>query len=541
MNNRKSKNNIKIPIDKNKINNNLLIESKILVHFLNQKNIPLLKDNKTLSLLERVKIFTEKSKNINNFNNFKEKSSLEEPPFDISSKDNHYDTSTKIYNRLTTDDSLTIKTKTTNYNFKPLEILDSNFTWTDDQKKAWEKINHWLFHLKKEPFFILGGHSGTGKSFLTKMLLNINNFNFIHCAPTNKASKVLEKFLNKEVKTVYSALGLKIQTTEDQMSINFPEEVPSMKSNTILLVDEASMINQDLHTYIEKVVQVNGIRVIYVGDPLQLNPINERRSIVWTCTENPDCKASLKKIVRYDDKLLILSMNIRKCIKEQDWNNPLKNDNDGKKGIFVTTEKVFLDHLLSNAKKTDWSMTKVIDWRNKTVNNYNQLIRKELGFKKIFEPGDLLLVASPVVKNKVVLASTDEEGTVLEVFKKEKPIYGYYIQIYDIRIRFENITTSIQIPCYEEDLLEILTKTANEAKSYTGKKRMIKWKEFWEIRNSFQEVRYSYGITAHRSQGSTLFNCYVDARDILSNHEKREAMKCLYVGVTRAQNAVFSF
>jgi len=49
----------------------------------------------------------------------------------------------------------------------------------------------------------------------------------------------------------------------------------------------------------------------------------------------------------------------------------------------------------------------------------------------------------------------------------------------------------------------------------------------------FHPVKYAYALTAHRSQGSTYENVWVDTSDILYNRERREAFQCLYTACSR--------
>jgi len=45
-------------------------------------------------------------------------------------------------------------------------------------------------------------------------------------------------------------------------------------------------------------------------------------------------------------------------------------------------------------------------------------------------------------------------------------------------------------------------------------------------------------MTVHKSQGSTFENVFVDAEDILANPNREEALRCLYVAVSRASHNV---
>lgn len=65
------------------------------------------------------------------------------------------------------------------------------------------------------------------------------------------------------------------------------------------------------------------------------------------------------------------------------------------------------------------------------------------------------------------------------------------------------------------------------------------WKAFDDtFVGPFADVNYGYSITTHKSQGSTFYNVFVDAHDILQNHNADETKRCIYTSHTRASNEV---
>jgi superfamily I DNA/RNA helicase len=64
------------------------------------------------------------------------------------------------------------------------------------------------------------------------------------------------------------------------------------------------------------------------------------------------------------------------------------------------------------------------------------------------------------------------------------------------------------------------------------------WIDYWKIKRIFTDIRPAYAMTVHKSQGSTFENVFVDAQDILSNPNREEALRCLYVAISRASNNV---
>ena len=66
-----------------------------------------------------------------------------------------------------------------------------------------------------------------------------------------------------------------------------------------------------------------------------------------------------------------------------------------------------------------------------------------------------------------------------------------------------------------------------------------RWREFWELKLLFHDVRYAYSLTIHKAQGSTFENVFVDVRDLYINRKTYERNQLLYVAVTRSAKRLF--
>lgn len=409
--------------------------------------------------------------------------------------------------------------------------------YTADQQKAWAKIEAWLNDSTK-PYFVLRGYAGTGKTFLLKRLASRPGVNFT--APTNKAAKVLARTLGQPVRTIFSFLGLRLSQAEDRLVIDYGKNKPRLSPSSIIVVDEASMANSELVAFIDDVRKESGCRVLYVGDPAQLPPVKELLSPCWKVTSDQECKASMTKVVRFDDALLRLSTALRDCIKNKEWRSPLDTeDNDGTKGLFVLPESDFRRQVLRTPLE-DFDRIKVLAWRNRTVDKYNRIIRDALGFHDEYNVGDRILLAAPIEENEMVVAHTDEEFRVLRVVRNSVLIDSKPIPVFNLTVEGDEGQRLLTVgEGTEVDVL--LEEYAAAARSAKGREVASAWKRFWDLRARFHQVRYGYAMTVHRAQGSTYERVYVDQNDILANQKKREAFRCLYVGTTRATTAVVTF
>jgi len=425
----------------------------------------------------------------------------------------------------------------------PDNYLDDNkepeFELKGDQPLAWEKLVNWIN--SDEPYFILKGHSGSGKSTLMKKLVSVSRKHFFYfTAPTNKATKVLATLINHQAKTIYSLLGLKmgyseVEGHEETLQLTVPDDIVPLPRGSIVVVDEASMIPRMLVDYIDKHVQTQGICVIYVGDPAQLPPVGEVSSPAWRVTDNKSCKVLMKKVIRYDSELLDLATRIRIQLKNKDYTNPIEDDNDGTKGVWYLSKAEFEEHLLRDITPETFKTTKVICWRNKTVNYYNNIIRAKLGFTKPIEAKDIVALASPVSIDSKIIGNTDDEGVVVSTYDTFYKVRGLRVPVHKVLLDMGDTTLNLQIvqEGYEEldVLLSNLAREAREVRS--GFQRKTKWREFWSIKEQFHKIRFYYSSTIHRIQGYTLVTAYVCVHDIFANRNYQERHRGLYVAVSR--------
>lgn len=416
-------------------------------------------------------------------------------------------------------------------------ITPTIFSLSEDQDEALRLIQNWMD--SDSTHFILRGYAGTGKTFILQQLKNYPNI--IYSAPTNKAAKVLSKVLKKPTKTTFSLFGLRLEHDEDELILKRTGQLPYFPQNTVIVIDEASMVGTLLFRAVEEVREKLKLKILYVGDPLQLPPVKELRSPSWQVTKDPLCKFTLKKVMRYDNQLLKLATNIRNCITEKDWNSPLVNDNDGTQGVFLSKSQSDLEKTIkATINSTNVSYIKVIAWRNKTVDRYNALIRKHLGFMDDYNVGDSILLAEPIEIDDQIIAHTDDEFIIKEVKKGVKLIDGNPLDVYHLLVEGDQ-ELSLNVPVIEQTLRYYLSLKADKAMKLSGTARKEAWSDFWKTKSKFNLVRYGYALTAHRAQGSTYDTCFVDQQDILANPTSREAYRCLYVACTRASHRVYSF
>lgn len=402
----------------------------------------------------------------------------------------------------------------------PLAVPKVELKFNEGQQRAWNLIVDWL--ATDSRFFALKGVAGSGKSFMMQRLLELNH-NFHFSAPTNKASKVLADFLGQDVKTTYSLLGLRMTADEDKLKLT-AGAVPFLGVDPIIVIDEAGQVP----SAITDILKSLNYRVLFVGDPAQLNPVGEDRSPAWKLANKN--RVLLTHVERFDNQLLALSIAIRKNLKDKNFVSPIVNDNDGNEGVFVVPKNRMLKSMRS-LSMDDWRETKVCCWRNKTVDQYNAFIREGLGLKAQYEVGETVLLGSPVVENGTIKGYVDEELTIKSVAERDFTLEEGVIPSFTISA--EDRAWSLNVPKNPSQLESILNKRAGFASQLDGAARKRAWANFWDLHNMFHNIRYGYALTCHRLQGTTVNQLFMDQADILANQNKMEAFRALYVAATR--------
>lgn len=311
-----------------------------------------------------------------------------------------------------------------------------------------------------------------------------------------------------------------------------PEDPIDITAFKAVIVDEASMVNAELWSYISHAAERQKVKFIFMGDKYQLPPVKETLSPVW---DIPD-RAELTTVMRHDNQILTLATTIRGKIGHPAPSIKFASDNDLNGGVYHVSGSVFLQEILEVAVNGDFfqpNKVKVIAWKNATVEMLNLMVRDKLfpGADK-WVVGDRIIVLEPIKEalSGETLATTDDEGTLDRVEITQHPIFPEF-KVYYLSSRLDDNRVLRAFVLHPDSSMEYelhLQALIREAKA--DRRR---WPRYWNFRESFAQIRHGYAITAHRSQGSTYEKVFVDTKDILSNRNRTEAFKCLYVACTR--------
>lgn len=412
-------------------------------------------------------------------------------------------------------------------------------------------LNKSLHILENGNRLLIKGSAGVGKTTLLNFLVKniypqLKYFDRISCtAPTNKAVFVLkQKIINLDkvdFLTIHAAFKIKGKINQEtgELSFNPQEDLKTLRNVKYLIIDEASMLDTQFLIQIEK--SCKNIKIIFVGDDKQLNPVGEDDSPVFMGHKFKEFDyptVELKEIVRQKDKspIIELSNNLNQIYKKQ--NNLLEIEEVTTGYLFTGNKNKVLEALAQNNGKEG---LKYLAWTNREVNYINKTVR-ELIYKnpQKIEKGERLIFNRPYQETYY----TNEEIEVKELVINDKSYYYYHenkrlktiLKYYEIDA--EN--NSVKIKVIHENSEKDFTKACKHFKNSCFNKT-AKWEEYYDFIGNFADIKYCHAISIHKSQGSTYNKVIININDIELNKNLKEKKRLLYTAITRASDLVILY
>lgn len=468
-------------------------------------------------------------------------------------------------------------------------ITKQQITLNDDQSQALLALEDWLYRpilVKDDSLFAkLTGSAGTGKTTLMGAVLDsikksyddkrayfYRKHNVCICAPTHKAKKVFrQKTEWDNSETLQALLGLKLDVSLDDFDPNNPAFNPigdrKIKDYKLVIIDEASMVNTDLYITICDCAKNTGTKVLFVGDPKQLNPVKEYT--ISPCLMTPTNGYHLTQIVRQSNtNPLVLLLDILREDIENNTNkyiqyiidNPSQFNEKGEGYETIKSEEFAqrLDVGFNSAEfKEDKNYCRYISWTNDSISKTNRYIREKiLNTTEVLQEGELILSYKTLAVDQFIVIMNSDDYIVKSIESlqdssdgiKYWPVTLYCIdtdaisKVNIVQPGIDNYAIFIEV---HEELLDV-------AKS---KRTGRDWKAYYLFRDSFvtlepiftnkwgktvlvtkKDLDYGYGITIHKSQGSTYNTVFVNGKDINKNSNNSERLRLWYVALSRASN-----
>ncbi|MNJ95156.1 ATP-dependent RecD-like DNA helicase [compost metagenome] len=437
-----------------------------------------------------------------------------------------------------------------------------------------QKAAEFITNNNKNELFVLKGYAGTGKTTIISTIVNHlvdANKKYVLLAPTGRAAKVISGYSHKPAFTIHKRIYFPKKGSEG--SVGFTLQ-PNKFTNTIFIVDEASMISDTiqeskmyengslLDDLISYVYSGNNCKMILIGDTAQLPPVNSDLSPalnIDSLSLNYDKDVhhiELDEVMRQEENSGILynATELREILKSA-FMDTFQFKLRGFKDIVRLVDGYDIQDAINQAY-SNYSIedTAFIVRSNKRANQYNQQIRTRiLSRESELSTGDFMMV---VKNNYFWLNEKSEAGfiangdiiEILEIFRIEE-LYGFKFA----RVKVRMVDYASQIP-FETYLL--LDTVESESPSLTYEQSNLlyqeimkdyedetsQYKKFLKIKNSpyfnALQVKFSYAITCHKSQGGQWNTVFVE-QPYLPEGINKDYIRWLYTAITRAKDRLY--
>ncbi|MBP9803296.1 MAG: AAA family ATPase [Candidatus Accumulibacter sp.] len=421
-------------------------------------------------------------------------------------------------------------------------------TLTEEQQSAFDALRDFAEGRTGAALAVLEGFAGTGKTTVVAELLGALAGLCVACmAPTNKAVAVLQAKAagNAEFGSVHSFLGLRLTENEDGTQKCLPEGRCTLHDYDFAIVDECSMVSESL--FREIVQSKRGCRVLFVGDPAQLPPVedgkespvfrmiaNKQRlvNIVRQAAENPIIAASL--VVRRD-----IEAARRACIADlvEAFGPPPSSAGVMSGGMESIIAVLISEHAAGR-------QCRGIAWTNPSVIEINRRVHGALfpGCATPFAVGESVIAQSEFRSMKEgdfrsARVFNSEEMMVQSIEPANHPSYPLIPSLRVTLRRDSEQDVTVFIPENEREVqrrISLLWNDYRAAKRNGDRDAKNKSNKAWDLTRAFAPIRHVYAMTAHKSQGSTFDTALLYWDDMMRQRSDFEFNRMIYVAMTRA-------
>lgn len=467
------------------------------------------------------------------------------------------------------------------------------FSLNDQQKSALYELEKFIEDYGTE--ITLSGYAGTGKSTIIGIFSKwldhrIGRGNIVYTAPIHRANVITKQNNpNANVYTLSALFGFTPDTDEamereslDLRGLEFrAKNQVKYEPGQLIIIDEASMVQDGLYEYIQKIVAKDGVSVIYVGDSAQLRPVkSDHISKVFTSDGVP--QITLTKVERTGDNPILKEATRLRRGEGLSYQTDI---NDKGQGVLYTSNDTVINENLkqiisSEEFNADPLHFRVITATNAAAATYNSKIRSlRYGkFAKPFVKGDILMGYSNKlrkpdgsyrlinsmdyivqnVRDTTVKFKTDKGDIEFKAFKLSiRPTGNTIMDDFQITVIDKNEPDSKLFEIVEyKDRLWRMAKEAKQDKQISKYRDLVQMA--FNIDNELnitknledkqgrlkirKAIDYGYAQTVWKSQGSTYSKVLILSNEIDTFGYGRDVMQLRnelrYVAVSRAKNFV---
>lgn len=470
-----------------------------------------------------------------------------------------------------------------------------DFELNDQQKSALKELE--AFVNGDDTSITLSGYAGTGKTTImgifNEYLKRRIHADIIFSAPTHRANAVTrQKTPNAKVVTLQSLLGLRpdFDITEDVFDLHKLkfEQVGDVKieSDSIVIVDEASMIQDSLYDFLLEQIAAKGAQIIFVGDKGQLRPVKANN--ISKVFRNDGAQLQLTKVERTgDNPILKESTRVRNGEGFSYETDIAPNGQGVEYSSDKTRIREFVKTSLKEMKDSqDPLYFRVLAATNASVEAYNSAIRQILygrrpaqlyegelvmGYSnreydslrkkyKLMNSGDYVVQSVKPTTIQIDLTYPDRKESIsmegYKVILKDAIDTSASSFTIDVVSNFETDENIIKVQEYIQTLWSMRNQLLAEGNPTAARSVIEKINNIQNRIHTMRDIKdangrlklrksfdYGYAHTIHKSQGGTYSKVLINDSSIntfgfndKNGQEVRQELK--YVAVSRAKNYV---
>jgi len=453
-------------------------------------------------------------------------------------------------------------------------LIERHFgkTPTTQQREVFALLQKFLLSDDENQCFLLKGYAGTGKTTLISALVKVLpgiKLKSVLLAPTGRAAKVISNYSGKKAFTIHKKIYRKKFAASPDMNFVLGE---NLMENAIFIVDEASMISDQVHDYSRQSLLEDLIRYVYngkncklmfVGDTAQLPPVGSDLS-----------PALDKNLLASDFRLQVLSYELTDVVRQEKESGILYNATQlrelirkdkhtfpkfiikGYRDIFRMTGEKLVEGLNYAYDKFGMENTIVICRSNKNANAYNQNIRNRILYREEeITGGDHIMV---VRNNYFWLKPEDNSGDfiangdIARVRKVRRVEEQYGFRFAELVIELLDYPDQEPVTC--KVMLDTLY-SESPSLSVADNKRFFEavMEDYQHIENkrfrmeeikkdpyyNALQIKFAFAVTCHKAQGGQWPAVFIDQGYLTDEMLNTEFLRWLYTGVTRSNAELF--
>ena len=442
------------------------------------------------------------------------------------------------------------------------------FAPTHGQAELIGEFASFILQFRSDVGFVLKGYAGTGKTSVLGALvraLPVLNITPVLLAPTGRAAKVFSNYSGHPAYTIHKQINYAEPDEEGRLRLNRRQ---NKARNTLYIVDEASMLGDDdslLFDFFSYVKSGYRCRVLLSGDDAQLPPVGAPYSpaldleYLRSCFSTHFYSYCLDEVVRQGEGSLVLenATALRRKIAAEDASLPF---------LSMDFPHDLADMELLPGEDLEETLQKEYGRRaredvvfitrsNKRANLFNNELRgRVFGMENELAAGELLMI----VKNNYFWLPSDSNagflanGDMIEVLKikRKEEIYGFHFADIEARLVDYPAEPSLELKLWLESLQvdaaslpyeqirRLFSAVMEDYQHLPSKARRLQAVREDPYFNALQ-VKYSYALTCHKTQGGQWPCVFVDAGCLKEDMLDAGYLRWLYTALTRTLDRAY--